>query len=136
MGLRLRRFVVLLTALSFVAGGFGRDAIALGPVAPCHTLYQGTESAQPDDTAHADHAGHHQDHALAPQHEHDEGVPAGAADIACFKCCGICTAAPSLSAAAPADAAFVGFSVSYSAPILTFTDRPLAIDPGIPKRMA
>jgi hypothetical protein len=122
----IRRFVVILTALVFAAGGFGREALAIPPSEPCHNHHQ-------DEDGHGMHHQHGVD--AAPQHH--QGKPGAPTDDACFKCCGICTAAPNLTdARAPTVAIFVAFSISYFAATQGYSDRPLVIDPGIPKRIA
>jgi hypothetical protein len=137
MGYRgIRKFVAILAAIAVVGGGVGRDAFALTPAEPCHTHHQSASSndVHPE---HRVHAGHEPHGAQGTDHRHDEGNSSVPTDRACFKCCGICTAAPSLNDAnAPADIGFVSYLVVYVVAGVSHEDRPLAIDPGIPKRIA
>jgi hypothetical protein len=130
MCLPLRRILVALITLSFLASGFGRVAVAIGSE-PCHSQPE-LVPHHSEAHAHRDHAAHHQ---AADDEQERTGDSAKAPDE-CFKCCGICTASPQLPTANPSNS---GRVISYRVAYFTFpeswADRPLVIDPGIPKRM-
>ena len=138
MRLWIRRAMVLLTALGFLAGGVVRPALALAPAEPCHADHQHhQQQSAPGHADHHDHAAHQQLAGDGAHHAQEKGNPGAPSDTACFKCCGICTSAPNLSNPdVAADAVFIVFPISYLAAVLSYTDRPLVIDPGIPKRIA
>lgn len=137
MRLRIRQVLAVLTALLLAVGGFSREAMALAQSGLCQSHHQAAAPPQPAAPGQSDPAAHHQHQAAGShQHEADEPMPADTAGSACFKCCGICTTSPNLTAGAQTDAVRVAFTVFYLAPVLSFSDRPLVIDPGIPKRIA
>jgi hypothetical protein len=128
MWLWVRRITVVLTSVGFLTGGFARLAMAVAPAEPCHGHQQSPTHPDHDDAMHASHAGHHQDHGI------EQSAPV---EGACFKCCGICTAAPNLAdPAARIGIRLIGHSVGYFVEVGNYGDRPLVIDPGIPKRIA
>jgi hypothetical protein len=129
MCLPLRRIIVALIALSFLASGFGRGAVAIASE-PCHPQ---PELVAHDSEAHAhgDHAAHHP----AANDDEERTGGGGKASDECFKCCGMCTASPQLPTADPSNSGrFISYRVAYFAFAEGWADRPLIIDPGIPKR--
>jgi hypothetical protein len=114
----LRKVFVLLTALAFVAGMVQRSALAEGD--PCPVNHQQTHSA------HAGHTGHD---------GHHHGTPEQKKDAACAKCCGICVSTSTVVPAAMAGTIAVAPSrIEYALRFQRLADRPVVVDPGIPKR--
>jgi hypothetical protein len=129
MRLLCRRMFVVLIALGFIASGIGRMAFALASE-PCHPKSEMTQQ----------HIHHHgQDHASHDHNTHPDNAETGnTTDTTdtCFKCCGICTASPQLSTPSlSADARLVSYGLTYFVLAESWADRPLVIDPGIPKRI-
>jgi hypothetical protein len=113
-----RPVLAILLALALVVGGVGRFAVACGddlPAAHVHDV--------------GSHSGHHH------SHDHDTGKKPLSAP-ACLKCCGVCVADPSL---ARAPAVIVDLRVGPAVFVIatqTYRDRPVVLDPGIPKPIA
>ena len=123
MGLWLRRLVVLLTTIGFLAGGFGRLALAMAPHETCNGHQQVVE-----------HSHHNWESSGSHQHEHEDRA---GNENACLKCCGSCTTAPNIpTAVVPEDVRLIGYAVLYAVVGESRSSRALAIDPGIPKRIA
>ena len=126
MHLWVRRIAVLATALGFLAGSMMRPALAVALAQPCHEQQPALHSAH----GHDGHAAH-------SASDMDQGEPSAPVEAACFKCCGICTVAPSLAETSlRIGARLVGYPVDYFIAARSYADRPLIIDPGIPKRIA
>jgi len=59
------------------------------------------------------------------------------ADQACFKCCGLCAVVGTpILPRAPGEIVFAAALIFYVMDTLSYTDRPVILDPGIPKRTA
>jgi len=126
----IRRLFVLAIALAFIGSGFGRAAFSATPDEPCHP---GVHQYAAHDHAHGEHAEHAMHHA-----PHDDGATKKeSTDQACFKCCGICTAVSTFTPLSdPASLVFAATRVVYSIDGESHTDRPMVLDPAIPKRTA
>lgn len=114
MALAARRVVVILLAFAVVVGGLGRFTLACADKLPA---------------AHGSHAGH--------DHGSDHGaVKQPVSAPACLKCCGICIADTGLARAPAIVVELSGTAVVFVTAFKTYHDRPVAIDPGIPKLIA
>jgi len=115
----VRPFLAILLALALVAGGAGRFAVACD-----------------DDPATArphSHTGHHHSHDHdAAKNDHDAAKKPLSAP-GCLKCCGICIADPALARAPAVVADLQGRPAIFSTAGKTYRDRPVVLDPGIPK---
>jgi hypothetical protein len=126
----IRRLFVLTIALAFIGRGFGRAAFSATADEPCHP---GAHQPAAHDHAHGAHA----EHAMHHAHHDDGAAKKSSTDQACFKCCGICTVGSTLTPLT--DAAGVVFAATrivYSIDGESHRDRPVVLDPGIPKRTA
>jgi hypothetical protein len=131
MRLLFRRIFVVLIALGFVAGGYGRTVFAMTGTEPCHPKAEMAEQYIHE------HGDTHATHDPAAYHSHEQGGDSGKTAEECFKCCGICTASPQLTTTNPSGGArLVGYRVAYFVFTESWADRPFVIDPGIPKRIA
>ena len=114
----LRKLLVLVTSLAFVAGMLQQSVAAADGSCPLSTPQ--THSAP------AAHAGH--DH-------HHHGTPEQKKDAACAKCCGVCLTTAGVSPPAmTGTSAFAPSLIRYALESQRLAGRPVVIDPGIPKR--
>jgi hypothetical protein len=126
MGDALRRLLVTLVTLAFLGGTLERAASGLTAADPCplsgHTH---TMAHQPLHSGHA----HHGHRAIDKQQERakDQGIK-----CFCYGMAGLSI----FSASLVSDVAFQITSVSFSTILNTFSGRSVALDPGIPKRIA
>src|SRR4051794_27870723 len=93
---KIRRLLVLLLAVAFVGGGFGRVALSASALEPCHAgAHQGHSHDQQATQAGSHDHGHVVGHAVHPEHLNGgaDATDTDPGDKACFKCCGVCTAA-------------------------------------------
>ena len=116
---RLRKLLVLVTALAFVAGMVQQSVAAADGSCPL--------SSPQSHSAPAPHAGH----------DHHHGTPEQKKDAACAKCCGVCVSTAGVSPPAmTGTSAFAPSLIRYALESQRLAGRPVAIDPGIPKRTA
>ena len=74
---------------------------------------------------------------MHPAHHDDGATKKSSTDQACFKCCGICTVGSPLTQLwGSAGIVFAATRIVYSIVGESHTDRPVVLDPGIPKRTA
>jgi hypothetical protein len=129
MGEALRRFLVALIAVAFVAGTQQRSAMGLTAADPCplsgntHTM-----AHQPMHSTHEHHGAH------SHHHTADKREPVKHEGIKCF-CYGI-SGFNVLPSAPASDVVFQTKSISFAAIVKTFNGRSIVLDPGIPKRIA
>jgi hypothetical protein len=117
---RLRKLLVLVTSLAFVAGIVQQSVFAADGSCPL--------TSRPTHSAHVAPAGH--DH-------HHHGAPQQKKDAACAKCCGVCLTTAGISPPAmTGTSAFAPSLIRYALESQRLAGRPVAIDPGIPKRTA
>jgi len=125
----IRRLFVLAMALALVASAMGRAAAGAVPQQPCHHHAH-------DASSHGHDHGEHAEHGLAHQH-HDGASEKSPADKICNDCCGVCTlASAALPPRAPGETAFAATPIVYLINPETCRERPVVIDPGIPKATA
>jgi len=116
---RLRKLLVLVTALAFVAGMVQQSVAAADGSCPLSSPQ--TQSAA---AAHTEHDHHH-------------GTPEQKKDAACAKCCGVCVSTAGVSPPPmTGTSAFAPSLIRYALESQRLAGRPVAIDPGIPKRTA
>src|SRR5712671_3889658 len=113
-----RKLLVLVTSLAFVAGMVQQSVAAADGSCPL--------SSPQSHSAPAAHAG--QDH---------HGTPEQKKDAACAKCCGVCL---SITGVSPppmtGTSVFAPSLIRYALESQRLSGRPVAIDPGIPRRTA
>jgi hypothetical protein len=118
MGRLLRKLLVLVTSLAFVAGMVQQSVAAADGSCPL--------SSPQSHSAPAAHAAH--DH-------HHHGTPEQKKDAACPKCCGVCLTTAGVSPPPmTGTSAFAPSPIRYALESQRLSGRPVAIDPGIPKR--
>jgi hypothetical protein len=131
MGEALRRFLVALIAVAFVAGTLQRSAMGLTVADPCPLSGHAHIMAhQPMHSTHEHHGGHPHLHNAADKQQEpvkDEGIK-------CF-CYGM-LGFNVLPSATASDVVFQTTSISFSAIVKTVSGRSVVLDPGIPKRIA
>ena len=110
--------LAILLALALIVGGVGRFALCCGE--------EGLTSHSHGGGAHAGH--HH-----SPDHDAAK-KPLSAPG--CLKCCGICVADPGLSRAPTVTVELTRHAAVFSIDTKTYHNRPVVIDPGIPKSLA
>ena len=122
--------MVLAIALVFIGSGFARAALSAAPDEPCHP---DAHQAVTHDHVHGDHAAH----AVHHEHHHDGAAEKSPSDQACFKCCGVCTIVSTFVPMRTAgEIVFAGKPIIYVINSERYRDRPVVLDPGIPKRTA
>ena len=83
------------------------------------------------DAGHGQHDHHQMQHDTA-----DDPVPPAAGDHGCMKCCAMCTVANALLPAANTPVIFTVSVHVFSRDHETWLGNTVAVDPGIPKRIA
>jgi hypothetical protein len=125
---RIRRLFVLAVALALIGSAFGRSALSATPRQPCHE-HAHHASTHDHDPGNAGHALHHQHHDGA-----SEKSPGGQT---CDDCCAVCTIATTALLVRPsAEAVIAATPIVYVINPETYRERPVVIDPGIPKATA
>jgi hypothetical protein len=124
--MKLRAFIVVLAAALSLAG-IGRSIAAYEH---CADARPALEAEHGHHHAHADHGLDNADMATA----HAPGDSNGQAPEKCAKCCGVCVAAPTINANAPAAPVAAISSSIYVPADMTAVGHILSLDPGIPKR--
>jgi hypothetical protein len=120
-----RQLLVLVTSLAFVAGMVQQSVAAANGSCPLSSPQ--SHLAPTAHSAPAAHAGH----------DHHHGTPEQKKDAACAKCCGVCVSTAGVSPPAmTGTSAFAPSLIRYALESQRLAGRPVAIDPGIPKRTA
>jgi hypothetical protein len=112
-----RPLLATLLSLALLLGGVGRFVDCGNGLPAAHMHADGS------------HAGHHHGH------DHDTAKHPVTAP-ACLKCCAICVADPSLARAPTIVVALKVGAAIFSIATKTYRDRPVVLDPGIPKPIA
>jgi hypothetical protein len=80
--------------------------------------------------------GEHDHHAMHAQHGTDDTVPPAADEHGCMKCCSMCTVANAVMPAADTAVVFTISAHVFSREYEAWSGSTVAVDPGIPKRIA
>ena len=136
-GLFLRSVIGLL-ALSFAASGVAARHCMAAQQSSTHSV--ASEIAAVEQAHQAQHGtGAHAkpcDEAASLKHQPIDSGPATADDIACAKCCGTCTLATAVMPHVISHGIFVVSPAIFAGQSDLWSDAPLRVDPGIPKRIA
>jgi hypothetical protein len=122
----IRRLFVLAMALALIGSAFGRTALSATPREPCH------EHAHHPST----HGHDHGEHALHHRH-HDGASEKSPGGQTCDDCCAVCTIVNTALPVRPSgEAVFAATRIVYVINPEIYRERPVVIDPGIPKATA
>jgi hypothetical protein len=131
-----RRLLIALLALSFGASGVAARHCMAAHQSPAAVQSGAAEQEHRTHHAAQDAPARHCDEAAGHHRKPVDPDPAAADDIDCAKCCGSCTLATAVMPGAAGHSLLTVSPALYPGQSDLWSDAPLRVDPGIPKRIA